>query len=65
MLRSMLMKQQFDILIKKLNELEEIGKSKESKGRRWQKAKEVMKWLVEQGIQVAAIVVPVLATCIK
>lgn len=57
--------EQFDILIKKLNELEEIGKSKESKGKRWQKAKEVMKWLVEQGIQVAAIVMPVLATCIK
>lgn len=57
--------EQFKVLIKKLNELEEVGKSKESKGIRWQKAKEIMKWLVEQGIQVAGIVVPVLAACIK
>lgn len=57
--------EQFQVLMNKLNELEEIGKSKESKGKRWQKAKEIMKWVVEQGIQVAGIVVPVLATCIK
>lgn len=57
--------EQFEVLMNKLNELEEIGKSKESKGKRWQKAKEVMKWIIEQGIQVAGIVVPVLATCIK
>lgn len=57
--------EQFEALMDKLNELEEIGKSKESKGKRWQKAKEIMKWVVEQGIQVAGIVVPVLATCIK
>ncbi len=57
--------EQFKALMAKLIELEKIGKSKESKGKRWQKAKEVMKWLVEQGIQVAGIVVPVVAACIK
>lgn len=57
--------EQFKVLMTKINELEEIGKSKESKGKRWQKAKEVLKWLVEQGIQVAGIVVPVVAACIN
>lgn len=57
--------EQYRTLIEKLCELEKIGKSKESKGKRWQKAKEVMKWLVEQGIQVAGIVIPVLSTCLQ
>lgn len=57
--------EQFKALMTKINELEEIGKSKESKGKRWQKAKEVLKWLVEQGIHVAGIVVPVVAACIQ
>ena len=52
-------------VIKKLDELEETVRQTNSKGKRWQKAKEIMKWLVEQGIQVASIVVPVLAACIK
>ena len=57
--------EQYENVMQKINELEEIAKSKESNGKRWQKAKEIMKWLVEQGIQVAAILVPVLSTCIK
>ena len=57
--------EQYENVMQKINELEEIAKSKESKGKRWQRAKEIMKWLVEQGIQVAAILVPVLSTCIK
>ena len=52
-------------VIKKLDELAETVKQTNSKGKRWQKAKEIMKWLLEQGIQVASIVVPVLATSIK
>ncbi|MCM1009168.1 MAG: hypothetical protein NC485_14865, partial [Ruminococcus flavefaciens] len=56
--------EQYAQVLKKLEELENIAKSKESKGKRWQKAKEIMKWLVEQGIQVASIVVPVLASSI-
>ncbi len=52
-------------LFDKLSELEEIAKSKESKGKRWAKAKEVMKWLVEQGIAAASILIPVLSESIK
>ena len=49
----------------KISELEELSKSKESKGKRWQKVKEFMKWLVEQGIQVAGVLLPVLAHTIQ
>ena len=52
-------------LFDKLSELEGIAKSKESKGKRWSKAKEVMKWLVEQGIAAASILIPVLSESIK
>lgn len=52
-------------LFNKLSELEEIAKSKESKGKRWAKAKEIMKWLVEQGIAAASILIPVLSESIK
>lgn len=48
----------------KLAEIEEIAKSKESKGKRWAKAKEVLKWVAEQGIQVAGIILPLLAPMI-
>ena len=52
-------------LLDKLLELEEIAKSKESKGKRWVKAREVMKWLIEQGIAAANILIPVLSESIK
>ena len=52
-------------LFNKLSELEEIAKSKESKGKRWAKAKEIMKWLVEQGIAAASILIPVISESIK
>ena len=52
-------------LLEKLNELELIAKSNESKGKRWNKAKEILKWLIEQGIAAAGIIVPVLASSIK
>ena len=57
--------EQYKAVMDKLAELENISKSKESKGKRWAKAKEIMKWLVEQGIQVAGILLPVLAQTIK
>lgn len=57
--------EQYRVVMDKLVELENIAKSKESKGKRWIKAKEIMKWLVEQGIQVAGILLPVLAQTIK
>ena len=57
--------EQYKAVMDKLAELEHIAKSKESKGKRWVKAKEIMKWLVEQGIQVAGILLPVLAQTIN
>ena len=56
---------QMQEVLKKISEIEEISKSKESKGKRWSKAKEILKWVVEQGIQVAGIVLPLLAPMIK
>ena len=52
-------------ILEKIAELEEIAKSKESKGKRWSKAKEIMKWLIEQGIAAAGILIPVLSESIK
>lgn len=48
----------------KLDEIETIAKSNESKGKRWTKAKEILKWVAEQGIAVAGIVLPLLAPMI-
>ena len=52
-------------LLGKLAELKEIAESRESKGSRWAKAKEIMKWLIEQGIAAAGILMPVLSEAIK
>lgn len=57
--------EQYKAVMDKLVELENIAKSKETKGKRWAKAKEIMKWLIEQGLQVAGILLPVLAQTIK
>lgn len=56
---------QLQEVLQKLDEIEKIGKSRESKGKRWEKAKNILKWIAEQGIQVASIVVPVIASCMK
>lgn len=57
-----------DVQLKEIKEklagIEAIAKSNESKGKRWQKAKEILKWVIEQGIQVAGIVLPLLAPMI-
>ena len=52
-------------LIDKINELEVLSKSSESKGNKWTKIKETMKWLVEQGIAVAGILMPVITEVLK
>ena len=49
----------------KITELEEIVKSKISKKSKWQKLCEIMKWVVEQGVQVASIIVPLIGNAIK
>lgn len=55
---------QYKAVMDKLNEIEEISKIKDSKGKRWQKAKDILKWVAEQGITVAGIVLPLLAPMI-
>ena len=52
-------------VLAKIQELKDIMESKESKGKRWTKIKDFFKWVAEQGIQVASIIVPLLATTIK
>lgn len=52
-------------ITEKLNELEKLMNSSESKGNKWTKIKDVMKWLVEQGITVAGIIMPVLTEMMK
>lgn len=52
-------------VLAKIQELKDIMESKESKSKRWAKIRDVFKWVAEQGIQVANIIVPLLATTIK
>ena len=56
--------EQYKSVMDKLKEIEDIAKSKETRGKRWQKAKEVLKWVAEQGIAVAGIVLPLLSPMI-
>lgn len=57
--------EQYKSVMEKISELETLIKSKESKGKRWQKVKECLKWIVEQGIQVAGILLPVITQVIQ
>ena len=57
--------EQYKMLTDKISELETLVKNKASQGKRWQKVKECMKWLVEQSIQVAGILLPVLTHTIQ
>lgn len=52
-------------VLAKIQELKDIMESKETKSKRWAKIKDAFKWVAEQGIQVASIIVPLLAATIK
>lgn len=52
-------------VLAKIQELKDIMDSKESKAKRWAKIKDFFKWVAEQGIQVASIIVPLLANTVK
>ena len=52
--------QQYKDVMDKLAEIESIGKSADTKGSKWKKAKEILKWCAEQGIEIAKIVLPLL-----
>ena len=52
-------------VLAKIQELKEIVESKESRKSKWTKIGGFFKWVAEQGIQVASIIVPLLANTIK
>ena len=52
--------EQYRAVMDKLSEIEALKESGESKGGKWKKAKEILKWCAEQGIEVAKIVLPLL-----
>lgn len=43
---------------KQINELEEIVSSKDSKSKKWSKAKEVIKWVADKGVDVGIALLP-------
>ena len=57
--------QRIEEVLAKIQELKDIMESKESKGKRWAKIKDFFKWVAEQGIQVASIIVPLLANTVN
>ena len=57
-------KQEKEVLAK-IQELKEIVESKESRKSKWTKIGGFFKWVAEQGIQVASIIVPLLANTLK
>lgn len=52
-------------VLAKIQELNDIMESNESKRKRWEKIKDIFKWVAEQGIQVASIIVPLLTDIVK
>ena len=52
-------------VLDKIQELKGIVESKDSKKSKWAKLKDFFKWVAEQGIQVAGIIVPLIAATIK
>jgi len=45
---------------KRINELEEIVNSKDSKSKKWSKAKEVIKWVADKGVDVGIALLPLI-----
>lgn len=45
---------------KRINELEEIVNSKDSKSKKWSKAKEVIKWVADKGVDVGVALLPLI-----
>lgn len=43
---------------KRINELEEIVSSKDSKSKKWSKAKEVIKWVADKGVDIGIALLP-------
>ena len=46
--------------LEKINELEEIVKSKQRKGQKWEQAKGIIKWIADKGVDVGIALLPLL-----
>ena len=57
--------QEYDEIITKINELEELHQSEEKPRKKWDKCKEMMKWLCEKGSKVASVILPLITETIK
>ena len=44
----------------KINALEEIVNSKESKSKKWSKAKDIIKWVADKGVDVGIALLPLI-----
>ena len=44
----------------KINAIEEIVNSKDSKSKKWTKAKEIVKWIADKGVDVGITLLPLL-----
>ena len=44
----------------KINAIEEIVNSKDSKSKKWSKAKEIVKWIADKGVDVGITLLPLL-----
>lgn len=57
--------EQENLVKEKIKEIEEIIKFKNSKKEKWKKFGEILKWVAEQGLQVASIIVPLLSSAVQ
>lgn len=55
---SALREEEISEILSKINELEQITKSSERKTKKWEAAKEILKWVADKGIDVAKVVLP-------
>ncbi len=56
---SMLPDDQIDEILQKIEELERITNSSERKSKKWEKAKDIIKWIVDKGFDIAKILLPI------
>lgn len=52
--------EEIDEIQKRIDEIEEIVNSKESKSKKWAKAKEIIKWIADKGVDVGIALLPLL-----
>ena len=52
-------------LIEKLNEITELQNSKESKSKKWDKAKKILSFLLDKGADIAIMYIPHILTAIN